>query len=113
VSLQEYPHCQGSATLIAQELTNQRDEVQDLWEIMKPDVYIPPAAGDEDIYTKASELAKYFLFGTTEQQKVYTVLLGDTIETVAFQNKISVEEFLISNPKFSNSVIGDFVSGSK
>lgn len=59
-------------------------------------------SADEDIYTKASELAKYFLFGTTEQQKVYTVLLGDTIETVAFQNKISVEEFLISNPKFSN-----------
>lgn len=38
---------------IAQELTNQRDEVKDLWEIMKPDVYVPPAAGDEDIYTNA------------------------------------------------------------
>lgn len=36
---------------IAQELTNQKNEVEDLWEIMKPDVYIPPTADDEDIYT--------------------------------------------------------------
>lgn len=40
---------------IAQELTNQRDEVEDLWEIMKPDVYVPPTAGDEDIYTNVDD----------------------------------------------------------
>lgn len=34
---------------IAQELSIQRDEVEDLWEMMKPDVYIP-TNGKEDIY---------------------------------------------------------------
>lgn len=58
---------------------------------------------NEKIYTTSEELTKYLLFGTTEQQKKYTVNLGDTIEQVAFDNEISVEEFLISNPQFKNS----------
>lgn len=57
----------------------------------------------EKIYTTSEELTKYLLFGTTEQQKKYTVELGDTIEQVAFDNEISVEELLISNPQFKNS----------
>ena len=57
----------------------------------------------EDIYLDESELSKYLLFGTTEAQKTYTVKIGDTIEEVAFNNKISVEEFLISNPTFTSS----------
>lgn len=61
--------------------------------------YIPV---DEKIFTSSDDLTKYLLFGTTEQQKKYTVKLGDTIEQVAFDNKISVEEFLISNPQFKN-----------
>ena len=56
----------------------------------------------EDIYTDASELSKFLLFGTTEEQKQYTVKVGDTISDVAFDNEISVAEFLISNPNFSN-----------
>lgn len=32
---------------IAQELTNQKEEVEDLWEIMKPDVYLPPGPGEQ------------------------------------------------------------------
>lgn len=60
-------------------------------------------AVNEKIYTTSEELTKYLLFGTTEQQKKYTVNLGDTIEQVAFDNEISVEEFLISNPQFKNS----------
>lgn len=32
---------------IAQEITNQKEEVEDLWEIMKPEVYIPPAVGEQ------------------------------------------------------------------
>ena len=57
----------------------------------------------EQIYTSSDELTKYLLFGTTEQQKKYNVKLGDTIEQVAFDNEISVEELLISNPNFKNS----------
>lgn len=55
------------------------------------------------IYTKSSDLAKFLLFGTTESQKTYTVKIGDDIDSVAFDNGISAEEFLISNPGFTSS----------
>lgn len=57
----------------------------------------------ETIYTEASILSKYLLFGTIEDQATYTVQVGDTIEDVAFNNQISVDEFLISNPTFTSS----------
>lgn len=56
----------------------------------------------ETIYTDVATLSKYLLFGTTEDQSTYIVKVGDTIEDVAFNNKISVEEFLISNPTFTS-----------
>lgn len=57
----------------------------------------------DKIYTEATELSKFLLFGTTKDQGKYIVQDGDTIEEVAFNNKISVEEFLISNPSFTSS----------
>lgn len=57
---------------------------------------------DEKIYLDSAELSGFLLFGTTNEQKKYTVVVGDTIEQVAFNNKISSEEFLISNPTFTN-----------
>lgn len=56
----------------------------------------------ETIYTDVATLSKYLLFGTIEDQKTYVVQVGDTIEDVAFNNQISVEEFLISNPTFTS-----------
>ncbi|MFV0249840.1 MAG: peptidoglycan DD-metalloendopeptidase family protein [Bacilli bacterium] len=56
----------------------------------------------EEIYSDSSVLAKYLLFGTIEDQGSYTVKIGDTITDVAFNNQISVEEFLISNPEFTS-----------
>jgi murein DD-endopeptidase MepM/ murein hydrolase activator NlpD len=56
----------------------------------------------ETIYNDSKELAKFLLFGSNENQKEYTVKLGDTIQSISFANKISVEEFLISNPTFTN-----------
>lgn len=53
---------------------------------------------DKTIYTTEEELSKYLLFGTTEPQATYIIQDGDTISDVAFNNKISVEEFLIANP---------------
>lgn len=53
---------------------------------------------DKTIYQEKEDLSKYLLFGTTEQQSKYTVQDGDTISDVAFNNKISTEEFLIANP---------------
>ncbi len=57
----------------------------------------------ETIYSDSNELAKFLLFGTTNQQKTYTVQMGETIEQVSLNNKISVEEFLISNPNFTSA----------
>ena len=57
----------------------------------------------EKIYTDEEELSKFLLFGTTEDQSKYIVKEGDTIEEVAFNNQISTEEFLISNPNFTSS----------
>ena len=56
----------------------------------------------EKIYEKSDDLSKFFLFGIDEQKSDYTVLDGDTIETVSFNNKISTQEFLLSNPTFTS-----------
>ncbi len=57
---------------------------------------------DNKIYLDSSELSQFLLFGKTSSKQKYKVRAGDTIEAVAFANKISVEEFLISNPEFNN-----------
>ena len=53
---------------------------------------------NKEIYTSEEDLSKYLLFGTTADQAKYTIKEGDTIGDVAFNNKISIEEFLIANP---------------
>ena len=53
---------------------------------------------DKQIYESEEDLSKYLLFGTTEDQAKYIIKEGDTISDVAFNNKISVEEFLVANP---------------
>ena len=58
---------------------------------------------DATIYQNADDLSKYLLFGTLDEQQTYTVQNGDTISDVAFNNKLSNEEFLIANPEFSNA----------
>ena len=58
---------------------------------------------DEDIFIDSSTLAKYLLYGTTDEQSTYTVLEGDTIETVAEANMLNVQEFLIANSNFKSA----------
>lgn len=58
---------------------------------------------EEKIFTDIDELTKFLLYGTTESQQTYTVKLGDTIETVAENNKLNVKEFLIANPDFTSA----------
>ena len=58
---------------------------------------------DETIYQDTNTLSRYLMFGTTEDQQKYTVQEGDTIEDIAFNNKISTEEFLIANPSFTST----------
>lgn len=57
---------------------------------------------NETIYENKEELSKYLLFGTTEEQQKYIVQDGDTISAIAFNNKISIEEFLIANPDIAD-----------
>lgn len=58
---------------------------------------------DEVIFTDETTLLKYLLFGSLDKDEEYTIKPGDTIETVAFNNKLSTEEFLIVNPEFTSS----------
>ena len=57
---------------------------------------------DKKIYQTEEELSKYLLFGTTEDQAQYEIKEGDTIPDIAFNNKISTEEFLIANPELQD-----------
>lgn len=57
----------------------------------------------EKIYVDELDLVQFLLFGSDPQTKSYTVKLGDTIESVADSNKLSVEEFLIANTKYKSS----------
>lgn len=58
---------------------------------------------NKTIYMDTATLSQYLLFGTTEKQKSYIVQEGDTIEDVAFDNRVSTEEFLIANPEFTSA----------
>lgn len=57
---------------------------------------------EEKIFDNLDELNKFLLFGTTEEQEKYTVKTGDIISDIAYNNKLSVEEFLIANPEFTS-----------
>ena len=59
-------------------------------------------SANEKIFLTTDELAKYLLFGKSSEQE-YIVKSGDTIETVAYNNKMSTDEFLLINPTFKNA----------
>ena len=76
--------------------------IEDLYideEITIKEALIP---SDEMIFDNARELTQYLLFGNLEEQKEYFVKEGDTIESIAFDNSLGVEEFLVVNPEFNN-----------
>lgn len=62
------------------------------------ETYLPV---DAEIITNRSDLTKYLLFSTLEPQDEYIVKEGDTVERVAYDNKLSNEELLIANPELS------------
>ena len=57
---------------------------------------------EEKIYTDSSELSNFLLYGENYNERIITVNRGDTIESLAFDNQISVQEFLISNPQYTS-----------
>jgi murein DD-endopeptidase MepM/ murein hydrolase activator NlpD len=57
---------------------------------------------EDKIYTDSAELSQFLLYGTLEKQDTYSVKDGDSIEKVAFNNNLSIDEFLVANPTFSS-----------
>lgn len=53
---------------------------------------------EENIITDLDTLSMYFLFGTDELNSTYKVKENDTLETIAYNNKLGVEDLLIANP---------------
>ena len=58
---------------------------------------------NKKIYTDEDSLSKFLLFGDNVNESKYTIKEGDTIEDVAFNNKMSIDEFLIINPNYSSA----------
>ena len=57
---------------------------------------------EEKIYTDSKELSAYLLYGDKFEQKTVQVKTGDSIESISFDNEISVQEFLIFNPQYTS-----------
>ena len=57
---------------------------------------------DKKIYTDVDSLTKYLLFGENDNESTYVTNDGDTIADIAYNNKMSTEEFLIINPEFNS-----------
>ena len=53
---------------------------------------------EEKIYTNATELSQYFLFGTNELDETYKVKANDTLEKIAYNNQLGVTDLLVANP---------------
>ncbi len=62
--------------------------------ITSKEAYIPV---NEKIYTNEEELTQVLLFGSDKNMSTYTVIKGDTLESVAEANKMNVNELLIAN----------------
>lgn len=63
------------------------------------------------IFTDDTDLSQYLLFGNDAKIIDYTVKLGDTLSSVAEDNKLNTQELLISNPQYRDAntllTIGD------
>lgn len=57
---------------------------------------------EEKIYTNSTDLSAYLLYGDKSSKKVVQVKPGDSIESISFDNKISVQEFLIFNKQYTS-----------
>ena len=68
---------------------------------LKQEVKIKEAliSTEETIFTNSEDLSRYMLFGTLESEKQYEIKKGDDVKSVATNNMLSVNEFLIANPQ--------------
>lgn len=90
-------------------IDNEQEEIDDVGQIIEnmyfderitiKEAYI---SVKDKIYTDATELSQYLLFGNNTEKKMYQVKEGDTIASVSEENKLNPQEFLIANPKFKS-----------
>ena len=52
-----------------------------------------------NILTTREDISRYLLYGTSSENKKYTVRGGDTLESIAERNNLNVTELLIANPE--------------
>lgn len=56
----------------------------------------------EMVYSDASELSSYLLYGENKETRTVKASSHDTVSTIAYKNGISIEEFFLSNPSFTS-----------
>lgn len=73
----------------------------DLYEnITYKEVLVPT---DQQIFTDVSELSKFLMYGSLDEQETYSVKVDDTIESIASNHKLNVQELLIANPDLTSA----------
>lgn len=80
------------------EIVDTGREITDIY--LENDVTIKKTyiSAEENIITDINTLNMHFLFGTDVINNTYEVKASDTIETIAYKNKLGVEDLLIANP---------------
>lgn len=84
------------------EITTTGRKIENVYLDQKISIKEVNASVKDKIYTDETDLSKYILYGSNPVSESYIIKPGDTIEKVAFTNEISVEEFMISNPEFTD-----------
>ncbi len=64
---------------------------------------------NKQILSSKKEINRYLLYSTLEDSKKYTVKPGDTLESIADNHQLSIEELLIANPDLNgkDSLLSD------
>ena len=57
---------------------------------------------NEKIYTDEVELSQFLLFGSNPDTEYYTIKLGDTLNSIAEDNRLNIDELLIANPTYKS-----------
>lgn len=89
--------------------SNSQDDIQTMGSILE-NIYVQEditykavnISVEEKIYTDATDLSAYLLYGDNFSEKIVQVQPGDSIESISFDNQISVQEFLIFNKKYKS-----------
>jgi murein DD-endopeptidase MepM/ murein hydrolase activator NlpD/type II secretory pathway pseudopilin PulG len=57
----------------------------------------------DKIYTDQTSLSQYLLFGKSAEISSYEVKMGDTLDSIADENKLNTQELIIVNPQYRDS----------